>query len=96
MVDGFYAKEKAWDQAAALGLFMITKLRRDADMQFIYEGVQKPKGRKRRNGGKIYWKTEEVLSRFEWQGTTPEGWHVYSKVVWRPPRGLYNGSVSSR
>lgn len=82
VVDGFYAKEKAWDQAAALGLFMITKLRRDADMQFIYEGAQKPKGRKRRNGGKIYWKTEEVLSRFEWQGITPEGWQVYSKVVW--------------
>lgn len=52
VVDGFYAKEKAWDQASALGLFMITKLRSDADMQYIYQGPQKPKGRKRRNGGK--------------------------------------------
>lgn len=82
VVDGFYAKEQAWDQVAELGLFMITKLRGDANMNYIYQGEQKSRGRKRTNGGKVNWKGDEVLGSFDEHGTTQEGWHVYSKVVW--------------
>ena len=82
VVDGFYAKEQAWDQVAELGLFMITKLRSDANMNYIYQGEQKSRGRKRKNGGKVDWKSSEVLSRFDEPGTTQEGWHIYSQIVW--------------
>lgn len=64
------------------GLFMITKLRGDANMNYIYQGEQKSRGRKRKTGGKVHWKGDEVVSRFDEQGTTQQGWHVYFKVVW--------------
>lgn len=82
VVDGFYAKQAAWDQVAALDMFMITKLRGDANMNYLYEGPQKPRGRRRKNGGKVHWKGGEVLTRFEQQGTTPEGWQIHCQVVW--------------
>ncbi len=82
VVDGFYAKEQAWNQVAQLGLFMITKLRGDANMNYIYQGEQKRRGRKRKNGGKVNWKGDQVVNRFNQHGTTQEGWHLYSKVVW--------------
>ena len=89
VVDGFYAKEQAWDRVAELGMFMITMLRSDANMNYIYQGEQKSRGRKRKNRGKVDWKGHEVISRFDKHTTTQEGWYVYSKVVWRPPLSKY-------
>ncbi len=96
VVDGFYAKEQAWDQIAQLGMFMITKLRGDANMNYIYQGEQKSRGRKRKNGGKVHWKGNEVLDRFDEHGTTKEGWQRYSKVIWSVRGTPCNGNVTSK
>ncbi len=51
-------------------------------MNYIYRGEQKSRGRKRKNGGKVDWKSNEVLSRFNEDGSTQEGWRIYSQIVW--------------
>ena len=78
--DGFYAKEKFLDKASALGFFVITKLRADADMQYIYQGQQKPNGRPRKNGGKVNWK--DMTDKFVFEGITKDNDKMYSQVVW--------------
>lgn len=97
-MDGFYAKGRAWEKTAELGVFMITKLCNDANMQYIYEGEQKPLARKCKNGGKVNWKKRETFARFEQESNTDEGWHVYSKIVWsvRWKRELKVVMVSSK
>lgn len=44
VADGFYAKNKFWTKTEELGLSLITKLRNDANMTYIYEGEQKKMG----------------------------------------------------
>ena len=51
--DGFYSKIKWVDGVIGLGLDAIGKLRCDADMRYVYTGVQKPRGRKRKYDGKV-------------------------------------------
>lgn len=80
VVDGFYAKERFLEKTAQLGFFVITKLRTDADMQYIYVGEQKNRGRKRSNGGKVNWK--DIENAFVFEGTTVQGDKMYSQVVW--------------
>jgi hypothetical protein len=48
LCDGFYAKEKTLAKASDIGLSVITKLRCDAGMKWLYVGEQKSKGRKRK------------------------------------------------
>jgi len=51
--DGFYSKVKWVDGVTSLGLAVISKLRCDADLQYVYTGEQKPRGRKRKYDGKV-------------------------------------------
>jgi Transposase DDE domain len=80
VADGFYAKEKFLDKTTQLGFFVITKLRADANMTYIYTGEQKSRGRKRTNGGKVNWK--EIENTFVYEGKTTEGDKMYSQVIW--------------
>ncbi len=80
VADGFYAKEKFLEKTAQLGFFVITKLRTDANMQYIYTGQQKNRGRKRSNGGKVNWKNIEDT--FVFEGITAQGDKMYSHTVW--------------
>jgi len=83
VVDGFYAKDKFLKKANELGFFVISKLRTDANMKYIYTGEQKKKGRKRRTLGKIIWEnTEAIEKNFVFEGLTLEGDKMYSSVVW--------------
>ena len=63
--DGFYAKEKTLDKASDVGLSVITKLRCDANMKYLYAGEQKSKGRKRQYGDKINWKVADVHDKMD-------------------------------
>jgi hypothetical protein len=52
-VDGFYRKKKFVDGVMALDLQVIGKLRNDANLRYLYSGVQKPRGAKRKYEGKV-------------------------------------------
>ncbi len=89
--DGFYAKEKTWDKAASVGLSVITKLRVDANLKWLYVGEQKSKGRPRKYGDKINWKSADLLDKMdleyhylaiEKEYSQLAGCKLYSKVVY--------------
>jgi hypothetical protein len=85
VADGFYAKDKFLSQLDEWGFFVITKLRKDADLHYIYAGEQKAKGRKRVNGGKIKWTDiKNIEANFVFEGLTSEGDKIYSQVVRSP------------
>jgi hypothetical protein len=89
--DGFYAKEKTWEKAASVGLSVITKLRVDANLKWLYVGEQKSKGRPRKYADKINWKLADLLDKmdleYHYLATEKEysqlsGCKLYSKVVY--------------
>ncbi|WP_425216262.1 transposase [Tumidithrix helvetica] len=51
--DGFYSKIKWVNGVTALKLDVISKLRWDADLHYVYSGTQKPRGRHRKYDGKV-------------------------------------------
>ena len=81
LFDGYYAKFKFVNRMNKAGLTVISRLRSDANVQYLYEGAQKPKGRKRKYDGKVDFLD---LSRFE--ETTVKVNHkevkLFEKVVW--------------
>jgi len=48
VVDAFFAKEKYVNGLVLLGLHVISKLRKDARLLRLYQGPQKPRGRKKK------------------------------------------------
>lgn len=60
--DGFFAKVKFTDGLEGAGLHLISKLRSDANLRFLYDGPQGGPGRPRLYDGKVDW---DDLSRFE-------------------------------
>ena len=82
VADGYYAKDKVWQKMDELGLFMVTKLRNDAAMHFVYQGPQKGRGRPRIKDGKVYWKQADTLKRFKLEAPTQDGWKIYSQVLY--------------
>src|SRR5690606_37754357 len=54
VVDGYFMKKTFIDPVLSMGLQVITRMRPDANLQYIYTGRQKQgRGRKRTNGGKV-------------------------------------------
>ena len=54
VVDAFFAKIKYVDGVVALGLHVISKMRRDARLRRVYNGLQKARGRKKKfDDGKV-------------------------------------------
>ncbi|MFM6147697.1 MAG: transposase [Dolichospermum sp.] len=51
--DGFYSKIKWVNGVTDLHLDVISKLRCDADLRYVYTGEQKPRGRHRKYDGKV-------------------------------------------
>lgn len=81
-VDGYFAKKKYLDEVVKLDLHPITKLRCDANCQFLFTGPHpKRRGRRRKYAGKVNF---QDLSRFEYLGTLPKAphLHLYTAVVW--------------
>ena len=63
----------------ALQLEVISKLRSDADMRYLYTGEQKPRGAKRKYDGKV---DLADLSRFTHLKPLEPQLDLYSAVVW--------------
>ena len=78
-VDGFYSKKKFVDGVVALNLHVISKLRSDADLRYLYSGAQKPRGAKRKYDGKVQLSD---FSRWSHVRSLEPGIDLYTLVVW--------------
>jgi hypothetical protein len=78
-VDGADAKESFVTGAVDLKLHVISKLRRDANLQFLYTAEQKRRGRPRKYAGKVDFTD---LSRFTFVETVQPEVALYTAVVW--------------
>lgn len=81
LFDGYYAKEKFVRRMVGQGLTVISRLRSDANLKYLYEGEQKPLGRHRKYDGKVDFLD---LTKFAESKVKIENKEVrlYSKVVW--------------
>lgn len=83
LFDGFYAKKKFVDKTVELGFVMISKLRCDANLKYMYEGEQSSggRGRPKRYDGKVL---SEDLSGFAEEKIEIDQRKIRlsSKVVW--------------
>lgn len=79
MADGYYGKVKFINGIRDLNLHLISKLRHDANLRWLYHGPQKLRGRRRQYDGKVGFLPQEP-KRFENVGKV-EGVQVYTAVV---------------
>jgi DDE superfamily endonuclease len=79
VVDGFYAKEKFVSGVCALGYHLISRLRADARLLYLYEGAQKRRGRRRKYDGQVNF---HDLSRFAKIANESAHITVYTLIVW--------------
>ena len=77
--DAYYSKYKWVTGVVQLNLHAIGKLRCDANLKFLYDGPQKPRGRHRRYDGKVDFTDP---SRFELVCTLEDDVKLYRAVVW--------------
>ena len=75
LADGAYSKKDFVDSVCDLNLDMVGKLRADADLQYLFQGEQLPRGRHRKYNGKVYF---DDLSCFDSEGEVATNLHVYS------------------
>ena len=77
--DGFYSKLKWVKGVVALKLDVIGKLRCDANLTYLYDGPQKPKGARRKYDGKV---DLTELSRWQAVGQVEDNISLYTAIVW--------------
>jgi hypothetical protein len=80
-VDGAFTTAKFVAGVCALELEVVGKLRRDADLRYLYHGPQQPRGRRRRYAGKVQWGALE-LRRWHSEGEWEPGVHRYSAALY--------------
>jgi hypothetical protein len=80
VTDGYYAKKKFVDGVVELRLHNIGKLRHDANLRWLYQGPQKPRGRPKLYDGKVNFND---LRRLEYIGKQDEIL-IYTAVVNSP------------
>lgn len=78
-VDGAYANQPFITGVVALKLDVISRLRRDANLRFVFEGQQKARGAKRKYAGKV---DLADSTRFTWVRQLQSGVDLYTQVVW--------------
>jgi len=78
-VDGYYAKKSFVTGASALDLHVISKLRCDANLRYVYTGRQKLRGARRKYAGKVELADPTQLS---WVRQVQPGIDLYTTVVW--------------
>ena len=81
VLDGFYAKNKFINGVIDNQLHAISKLRHDAHLRWLYEGIQKPRGRRKTYDGKVIF--DEQKARFEQQQLDPDT-QLYTAIVNSP------------
>ena len=77
--DGFYSKLKRVKGVVALKLDVIGKLRCDANLKYLYDGPQKPKGACRKYDSKV---DLTDLSRWQAVGQVEDNISLYTAIVW--------------
>lgn len=77
--DGFYAKQKFVTGVLKLGYQVVSKLRSDANLLYLYTGEQKKRGRRRQYDGKVSFAD---LRRFEKTAGVESHLTLYTLVVW--------------
>ncbi|RCV90730.1 transposase [Vreelandella rituensis] len=80
VADGYYSKTRYLQGVVATGLHQIGKLRHDANLRWLYQGEQKPRGRKRLYDGKV---SVDDVSRWTLAGNM-EATQVYTAIVNSP------------
>ncbi len=78
-VDGAYANAPFIHGALGLQLAVISRLRQDANLRYLFEGEQKARGAKRQYDGKVDFSD---FSRFTWVKQVEPGIDLYTLVVW--------------
>jgi hypothetical protein len=79
VTDGYYSKQKFLEGVRAIALHQIGKLRRDANLRYLYDGPPRSgPGRPKQYDGKVHW---SELSRFERVASGDEGIVLYTQVV---------------
>ena len=79
VTDGYYSKQKFLVGIRALDLHQIGKLRRDANLRYLYDGPPRSgPGRPKQYDGKVHW---SELSRFERMASGDAGIVLYTQVV---------------
>lgn len=78
-VDGAYAKERFVTGATQLKLHVVSKLRCDANLRYLYTGVQKQRGRPRKYDGKV---DLQDLTRFTFVETVQPQVDLYTARLW--------------
>jgi len=79
--DGYYAKNKSADGVTAAGYHLISELRHDADLRYLYTGEQKPEGRPKMYDGKV---RSDSTDRSESVSGTDDNVSLYTAVVNSP------------
>jgi hypothetical protein len=79
-VDAYYFKEKFVSVVTRASLQVVGKLRKDADLLWLYSGSYSGRGRPKIYDGKV--NPEKELHRFEYAGQLETGEHVYTGVVY--------------
>lgn len=79
VADGFYSKTKFINGLQDLKFDLVSKLRQDANLRWLYQGLQKQRGRPKKYDGKIQFLRSE-LTRFEFAGTI-DNIQLYTAVV---------------
>lgn len=77
--DGFYAKRKFVSGVLNLGFHLISKLRSDANLKYLYAGQQKRRGRPKIFDGKVDFSD---LSRFYCTLLPEKNIKLYSAILW--------------
>lgn len=77
--DGFYAKQKFVTGVLKLGYQVVSKLRSDANLLYLYTGEQKKRGRRRQYDGKVCFAD---LRRFEQRAGDESHLTLYTLIVW--------------
>jgi DDE superfamily endonuclease len=79
VTDGYYSKQKFLTGVRSLGLHQIGKLRRDANLRYLYNGPPRSgPGRPKQYDGKVHWAD---LARFEQVASGDDGIVLYTQVV---------------
>ncbi|MEK7855937.1 MAG: transposase [Acidobacteriota bacterium] len=83
VVDGYFAKHTFFDRILGeTHLHVVTKLRNDADLRYLYEGIARERGRPRRFDGKVDW---SALPHDRWETVDHnEDTRLLSALLWSP------------
>ena len=79
-VDGAYARQTFVEGACDLGLQVVSRLRTNANVRYLYTGPQSGRGRRKLYDGKVKWK-ELDLERWHDEGEVEAGVALYSATL---------------